>query len=669
MRLKYFTIFLLFVSDYIYAQTCTTLGQTPATAFPVCGTSVFSQTTVPACGGKSIPVPGCNDGAAYGDLNPFWYKFTCFSSGTLGLTITPMTQSDDYDWQIFDITGRNPNDVYTDGSLYITSNWSAVSGATGTASNATAATNCAGYDYPNKSRMPFLLEGRQYLLLVSHFTSTNQSGYTLRFEGGTASITDPKAPHTSAARAFCDGSTILLKLNKKMRCNTLAPDGSDFSISSGLATIVGAGALTCATGFEMDSVAITLSNPLPPGSYSLFVKTGSDGNTIMDHCDREIPNGERIDFTLEPVQPTPMDSLSPVSCAPDLLQLVFEKPMRCSSIAPDGSDFVITGPTPVSVSAAYGKCSQNDNSEVIYIKLSSPILTKGSYTISLVRGTDGNTIIDECGEETPMGENISFQTADTVDASFSHQILYGCELDTIIYTHPGGNDIHTWQWAFEDGSTYTDHHTEKIYSVFGEKNASLVVSNGVCSDTVSTVVVLDNELKAAFDAIGFICPEDSIAYKDRSIGRITDWYWEFGNGSTSRLQHPDNLRYAPPHTNQIYTVSLTVTDDIGCVDAITKEVTVVTSCYIAIPNAFTPNGDGLNDFLYPVNAYKADNLIFRVFNVYGQKVFETRDHTKKWDGTLKNVPQQSGAYVWTLEYTHRDTGRNFDLKGTTMLIR
>ncbi len=669
MHRTFFITLLLFFTNDIYAQTCSRLGQTPSTAFPVCGISTFSQTTVPACGGRSIPVPGCNDGAAYGDLNPYWYKFTCFSSGTLGFAITPITSSDDYDWQLFDITDRNPEDVYTDPSLYVTSNWSARPGTTGTAENASAVTNCAGYDYPNMSRMPYLIEGRQYLLLVSHFTDTHQSGYTLRFGGGTASITDPREPHTERARAFCDGTTILLKLNKKMRCNTLAADGSDFVLSSNLASVTGAAAPSCNTGFDMDSIAITLDRPLPPGSYTILVKTGTDGNTLMDYCDREVPDGERVDFTTEPIRPTHMDSITPVGCAPDLLQLVFNKPIQCQSISADGSDFVITGPTPVTITEAYAICDDAQASERIFIRLAQAITSKGSYTISLKTGNDGNTLLDECGQQTPAGESIGFQTAHIVDAAFSADVLYGCIRDTIVYRHPGGNDITHWRWLFEDGSEHTQPNTEKIYTAFGEKNALLVVSNGVCSDTAQQTIVLDNELIAQFDAADYICPEDSVLYNDQSKGRIVSWNWSFGNGTTSNFQLHEKVKYAPPFTNESYNVQLIITDDIGCRDTTSKQVTVVTSCYIAVPNAFTPNGDGLNDFLYPINAYKAEHMVFRVYNVFGQKLFETRDKNTRWDGSVNGVQQASGTYVWTLEYTHADMHRNFQLKGTTLLIR
>ncbi|MGN6491301.1 MAG: gliding motility-associated C-terminal domain-containing protein [Agriterribacter sp.] len=671
MKLKKIFIFLsgLFFYAFAYGQQCTTLGQNPGTAFPVCGTSVFTQQTVPACGGKPIPVPGCNDGAAYGDLNPFWYKFTCFTGGTLGFTITPITGSDDYDWQLFDITGKNPDDVFTNSSLYVTSNWSANPGATGTANNANAVTNCSGFTYPNRSKMPVLKEGHQYLLLVSHFTVTNQSGYTLSFGGGTANITDPKDPHLDKARAYCDGSSIILKLNKKMRCNTLAEDGSDFALSTGIATVAEANAPACRSGFDMDSVIINLSNPLPPGDYSLSIKKGTDGNTILDNCDRNVPEGEMVQFKVEPVHPTPMDSLAPVKCTPDILELVFDKPIRCNSIAGDGSDFLVAGSIPVSVISAYGNCEDGNRSNSIYVKLSAPIATKGNFTITLKPGSDGNTIIDECGEETPAGASIPFQTADTVSAAFDYTILLGCTLDTILYTHPGGNDINKWTWLFEDNTTSNAQHPQKIYSVFGIKSATLVVSNGICYDTTSREVNLDNELKANFEAPEFICPEDTTLYKDLSIGRIIQWNWTFGNGSNSVFQHPPAQRYTPPLVDQKYTIQLEVKDDIGCIDIARKEVTVVSSCYIAVPTAFTPNNDRLNDYLYPLNAYKADNLVFRVFNVYGQKVFESNDRLKKWDGTVDGYPQRSGTYVWMLEYKHRDTGRLFKLKGTTTLLR
>jgi gliding motility-associated-like protein len=93
------------------------------------------------------------------------------------------------------------------------------------------------------------------------------------------------------------------------------------------------------------------------------------------------------------------------------------------------------------------------------------------------------------------------------------------------------------------------------------------------------------------------------------------------------------------------------------------------SGYIAVPSAFTPNADGLNDWLGPLNALKADDLRFRVFNRMGQLVFETKDWTRQWDGNINGVLQDTGIYAWLLSFTHHDTGEKIFMKGTTLLIR
>jgi gliding motility-associated-like protein len=58
-----------------------------------------------------------------------------------------------------------------------------------------------------------------------------------------------------------------------------------------------------------------------------------------------------------------------------------------------------------------------------------------------------------------------------------------------------------------------------------------------------------------------------------------------------------------------------------------------------------------------------------VYNRYGQIVFQTKDWTRRWDGTINGQPQGTGTYVWTLSYIHTDTGIKVVKRGTTVLIR
>jgi gliding motility-associated-like protein len=685
MSVKFTSIFIFCLLSLRYgtAQSCTMLGQTPSTAFPVCGTSSFIQKTVPNCVNGSILVNCPANGNSYQDLNPFWYKFTCFKSGTLVFTIKPNNSGDDYDWQLFDITGNNINDVYTAdpniaNAIFVACNWSGVYGNTGTSLSPVynSLIECGSFNVPFGtaptspppfSKAPIIIQGHDYLMMISHFLGSSQSGYSLNFAGGSASITDTLPPRLKSATVSCDGKSIVIKLNKRMQCNSLASDGSDFQLLTGISSILSASGSNCSNSFDMDTVILSLDRTLPSGNYTIVIKKGRDGNTILDNCNNPIPEEDSLLFTVIQAAPTPMDSLTAVSCSPSSLQLVFAKPIQCNSIAPDGSDFVITGSFPVNITGAIGNCV-NGLSTTIQVQFGSPIVQAGTFQINLVKGPDGNTIIDECNQETPAS-SLGFITKDTVSAAFGYQVLLGCQTDTINFTQSGGNGINSWNWNINGNEVSTLADPSLDFSGFGIKNVRLTVSNGYCSDSASSVISLDNELKASFGSPSVVCPEDKAVFTDSSEGKIISWNWNFGDGITDLQQNPSPHEYPQEIGSKIYSVSLIVQNSAGCADTATRQIERLNTCYIAVPNAFTPNGDGVNDYLYPLNAYKADNLEFKVFNRYGQLVFETRDWTRKWDGTVGGIPQSTGTYAWMLQYTDHDTGKKFFLKGTSVLIR
>ena len=654
------------ISTAVYTQTCTNLGQNPSTAFPVCGSSVFKQTSVDICGTRQIPTPCTGSGALFQDKNPYWYKFTCFTTGTLGFEIVPSNLSDDYDWQLFDITLTNPNDVYTNKSLFVACNWSGEGGKTGANATGTSLSVCDGYGRPLYSKMPDLEVGHEYLLLISHFTNS-QSGYSLSFGGGTASITDSTASSIASAKPACDGKTISVKLNKKMRCNSLAPNGSDFFLSTSTIKIISANGINCNNAFDMDSIVLVLDQPLSPGNYSIKTQNGNDGNTLLDYCQNSMAEGIADAFVITSLQPTPFDSITSPGCKPNQVKVVFRKPILCASVASDGSDFAINTPG-IAITQAASTCANNTTYE-IFLTLSTTITSKGTYAVRLKKGTDGNTILDECLQETPAGSTVSFATADTVSAAINYAISYSCKADTLHATNVGTNGINQWMWKFNDRASSTQQSPAYVYTQFGAQQVSLTVSNGVCSDSSRVNFVLDNELKANFIAPTLLCPQDPAVFRDTSVGKIVSWLWDFGNGTTSTLKNPLPQMYAAPVRTTTYTLKLTVRNNSNCVDTLSKFMRVINNCFIAVASAFTPNGDGLNDFLYPINAFKANNLLFAVYNRYGQLVFKTTDTNHKWDGTFKGLPQATGTYVWTLQYVHADTGEAVNKKGTSVLLR
>lgn len=114
---------------------------------------------------------------------------------------------------------------------------------------------------------------------------------------------------------------------------------------------------------------------------------------------------------------------------------------------------------------------------------------------------------------------------------------------------------------------------------------------------------------------------------------------------------------------------LVVRDAAGCPDSATVKVTVFkTKAYVFVPTAFTPNNDGLNDFIAPIAVGMQRINYFSIYNRWGQLVFTTTINGRGWDGRINGVIQTTGVFVWmvsAIDYT----GKPYFQKGTVALIR
>ena len=118
------------------------------------------------------------------------------------------------------------------------------------------------------------------------------------------------------------------------------------------------------------------------------------------------------------------------------------------------------------------------------------------------------------------------------------------------------------------------------------------------------------------------CHSEPVVFKSTSAGKIIRHEWQFGDGSTGSGDTLNHV-YAPPTRTTAYTVRHTVTDSYGCSKWVEKKVNIYVNCQIDVPSAFTPDGDTKNDILYPLNAIKATQLEFKVYNRWGQVIFHT----------------------------------------------
>jgi gliding motility-associated-like protein len=682
MQIKYFLLFIsLFAFSIVTAQNCSKPGMLPQTAIPVCGTTVFSQDVVDNCQGSVVAsYPACT---TVNSDNAFWYKFTCYTAGTLGFEIRGRNPIDDYDWVLYDVTGKDVAAVFSDRStlvsmnIYGTFNTSPPApfnnSPTGCRPGATGNVHCEG-DAPGNTpfnEMPNLIVGHNYLLMVNNF-SASTFGYDLEFKGGTADIVDPVVPRIQNAEAVCDGSSATIKFTKPLKCSSLTAAGTEFVLMPNIATIVAATG-NCNGARFLDSVVVTFNTIIPPGNYFIKVKTGTDNNTLLDVCNNAVPVGDSFAITLLPQFPTPMDSIyAPTICKRQSVDIVFKTRMRCNTIAADGSDFIVTGPQPVTVIAAgpTTTCS-NGLTNNINVRFAQPITRQGTYTITIIRGTDANTVVNECGKETTPLQTLTFVAADTVNANFTSNLNYGCINDEVTFTHNGANNVNKWQWSFEGVNGATTQSTTRIYSSTGGKNIGLIVSNGVCADTANSTILLPEKSVAKFITQPELCPDDIASFENLSTGSIISYAWDFGNGATSNLPIPPGQRYTifGNQTRQNFTAKLTITDRFNCSYTASQNLLAAASCTIYFPTAFTPNNDGLNDFFYAINAFAVRNFNFRVFNRFGNLVFKSSNKNDKWDGGFKGAPAEAGNYVWFADYFDVKLNKPVFKKGSILLVR
>jgi gliding motility-associated-like protein len=116
------------------------------------------------------------------------------------------------------------------------------------------------------------------------------------------------------------------------------------------------------------------------------------------------------------------------------------------------------------------------------------------------------------------------------------------------------------------------------------------------------------------------------------------------------------------------TYTVKVSDVIGCSRNASINVKVFKGPEIYVPNAFTPNGDGINDIMQPIAIGFKSFDYFVIYNRWGEKVYETNNPKLGWNGVYKGVAQSTAGFVWMARGTAY-TGAVVERKGTFVLIR
>ena len=169
-------------------------------------------------------------------------------------------------------------------------------------------------------------------------------------------------------------------------------------------------------------------------------------------------------------------------------------------------------------------------------------------------------------------------------ASFTHSIPNGIPPVTINFTDTSTGGPERWLWDFGDGVQSALQNPSHVYAAAGAYTVTLTVTSPAGTSTISHVINISGSLVANFTRV--LAPVNGVApvtvtFTDTSVGTLTDWLWDFGDGTTSTLQNPPAHAY---NTAGNYVVTLTVTDAAG--EAATSQVM---SVYSPLTASFTTN--------------------------------------------------------------------------------
>lgn len=282
----------------------------------------------------------------------------------------------------------------------------------------------------------------------------------------------------------------------------------------------------------------------------------------------------------------------------------------------------------------------------------------GTYTVRLIM-TDPAA----CNSPDTAVQVVTFKN-DSVVALFDVPNL-NCISDSFRVTNRSKNGA-TYLWYFGDGKTATTFSASHRYDTVGTYKVTLVVTNpATCNriDSISKTITLYPSPTADFTYSPTV-PETNVPYdfSNKSQNAIR-FSWNFGDGEGSEDMNPSHTYKRSGN----YNVCLIAFNKEGCSDTICKPLVADVKPLADLPTAFSPNGDGKNDILY-VRGYGVQTVNLRIFNRWGQQVFETNDMNIGWDGTYKNKPQEMEAYGFVLNVTFTD-GSSFNKKGNVTLLR
>jgi gliding motility-associated-like protein len=283
--------------------------------------------------------------------------------------------------------------------------------------------------------------------------------------------------------------------------------------------------------------------------------------------------------------------------------------------------------------------------------------TEGVYTVSSI-STSGCTAVQSGGIEVKV-------VVRPVSPLISADKMFFCDGDSAVLNSTFSSGL---QW-FRDGIAITGATSARYVAKQGGTYAALAINDNGCRSPFSesmSIKMVDLPVTPILTIIGtpqFCKDESRLLQVNVPNGLTVNWY---KNGSLINAYSKDTLRV---NTAAEYTVKFL--NSSGCLSLVSNKIVTEIGCNttgIYIPDVFTPNGDGINDIIKPVCVGIAKFKFFKIYNRWGNILFESTDESKGWDGRFRSQIQPADSYIWLVEGLDTN-GKEIRKSGVLNLIK
>ncbi|MFN4952438.1 MAG: PKD-like domain-containing protein [Flavobacteriales bacterium] len=265
--------------------------------------------------------------------------------------------------------------------------------------------------------------------------------------------------------------------------------------------------------------------------------------------------------------------------------------------------------------------------------------------------------------------------APTPNPDFSYSDSIGCGYLDVVYTAAVYNPSWNYVWNFGNGvSTEQVGQVGYQFTQQGCYDISLTVTNPQgCTATetnFNVACVYESPVAVAgADPTEVTTLEPLVEFSNNSEN-ASSYAWNFGDGTYGFGFEPIHLFPAEPAD---YVVSLIAMNEVGCTDTAYVSIHVEENLIYYVPNSFTPNDDEKNQVFLPIisQGFKPGTYLLRIFNRWGELVFESKDPYTGWGGDYgpNHTNCQSGTYTWVLNFQVLQTQENKEIVGHVNLIK